>query len=59
MDKFIGQVTIKFNESLLSSTGKLEGWFPLTDKNKSKVSGAEIQLQILYGEGKGKVNESL
>jgi len=49
-DKFMGQVTIKFNTQLLSSTEQLDDWFPLKKrKSKESISG-EVHMQIQYGD---------
>eukprot|EP01114_Cavostelium_apophysatum_P013673 TRINITY_DN3364_c0_g1_i4.p1 TRINITY_DN3364_c0_g1~~TRINITY_DN3364_c0_g1_i4.p1 ORF type:complete len:545 (+),score=110.15 TRINITY_DN3364_c0_g1_i4:209-1636(+) len=49
-DKFLGQVTIKFNTALLSSSEKLDEWVPLQRrKTKEEVSG-DVHLQIQYGD---------
>lgn len=51
-DKFLGQVTIKFNTALLQSSEQLDNWFTLSkQKSKEEVKG-EVHLQIQYGEVK-------
>jgi len=49
-DKFLGQITIKFNTSLLSSTEKLDDWFVMNKRKEGEDVTGDIHLQIVYGE---------
>mmetsp|Transcript_17632 Transcript_17632/g.24490 ORF Transcript_17632/g.24490 Transcript_17632/m.24490 type:complete len:605 (+) Transcript_17632:224-2038(+) len=51
-DKFLGQVTIKFNTALLASSEKLDDWFPLNKRKTGEVVTGDIHLQIQYGDVK-------
>eukprot|EP01119_Soliformovum_irregulare_P010969 TRINITY_DN2710_c0_g1_i1.p1 TRINITY_DN2710_c0_g1~~TRINITY_DN2710_c0_g1_i1.p1 ORF type:complete len:615 (-),score=204.72 TRINITY_DN2710_c0_g1_i1:16-1860(-) len=49
-DKFMGQVTVKFNTEVMQSTSAIDDWFPLSKrKTKENVSG-DVHLQIQYGD---------
>jgi hypothetical protein len=50
-DKFMGQVTIKFNNELLASTSIIDDSFPLSARSNKKDSvRGSLQLKIQYGE---------
>jgi hypothetical protein len=53
-DKFLGQVTLKFNKGLLSSNEKLDDWFQLKPRSKDEPVSGDVHLEIQYGDLKSK-----
>ena len=58
-DKFMGQVTIKFNTQLLSSAEQLDDWFSLKKRKAKESVNGEIHMQIQYGDLRSNVYEVL
>ncbi|PRP76889.1 hypothetical protein PROFUN_14684 [Planoprotostelium fungivorum] len=48
-DRSLGQVTIKFNKSMMASQ-KLDQWFTMTPRKEGEDGGGEVHIQIQCGE---------